>query len=164
MMWLRIWAIIITITVLGSASEPASAHWQFTKWGMTPVQIVAASKGAARELSADESAKQSVKDPYWIAKLGMPYKSGNYEFEAFFLFDASDRLACVHLKLSGSGVLPLEGDLRGKYGVPERDVDLQFGPVITWARNGDVITYMRLGEDYASIDYKPQQTENNRGL
>jgi hypothetical protein len=36
---------------------PAHADWQFTRWGMTPDQVVAASKGAARLATEEEAAR-----------------------------------------------------------------------------------------------------------
>jgi hypothetical protein len=71
------------------------ADWEYTKWGMTPQQVVSASKNLATEssdLRPDSDGN--------VTKLVAPYQSGKFSFEAQFGFDVTDRLASVTLVLN----------------------------------------------------------------
>jgi hypothetical protein len=71
------------------------ADWEYTKWGMTPQEVVSASKNLATEgsdLRPDSDGN--------VSKLVAPYQSGKLSFEAQFGFDAADRLASVTLVLN----------------------------------------------------------------
>src|ERR1700742_1345681 len=71
------------------------ADWEYTKWGMTPQQVVSASNNLATEssdLRPDSDGN--------VTKLVAPYKRGRFAFEAQFGFDVTDRLASVTLVLN----------------------------------------------------------------
>ncbi|MFO1183940.1 MAG: hypothetical protein U1E56_04055 [Bauldia sp.] len=93
------------------AASAAEADWEYTKWGMSPQQVVAASKNLAKEstdLSRDSDGN--------VTKLIAPYQGGKFSFEAQFAFDPSDKLASVTLvlydQLSGLDVhLDMHGDI-----------------------------------------------------
>lgn len=103
---------------------PAAADWQFTKWGMTPAQVKAASKGAAKELLPDEAADSSPKDGHVKALLGSDYVSGNFTFRAYFRFDAEQKLREVMLSNTSNGSDILDA-LKEKYGPPITDKSTQ---------------------------------------
>ena len=69
--------------------------WEYTKWGMTPQQVVSASKNLATEDSDPRPDSDGN-----VTKLVAPYQSGKFSFEAQFGFDATDRLASVTLVLN----------------------------------------------------------------
>ena len=69
--------------------------WEYTKWGMTPQQVVSASKNLATEASDLRPDSDGN-----VTKLIAPYQSGKFSFEAQFGFDATDRLASVTLVLN----------------------------------------------------------------
>jgi hypothetical protein len=69
--------------------------WEYTKWGMTPQQVVSASKSLATEASDLRPDSDGN-----VTKLIAPYQSGKFSFEAQFGFDATDRLASVTLVLN----------------------------------------------------------------
>jgi hypothetical protein len=71
------------------------ADWEYTKWGMTPQQVVSASKNLATEASDLRPDSDGN-----VTKLVAPYQSGRFSFEAQFGFDATDRLASVTLVLN----------------------------------------------------------------
>ena len=71
------------------------ADWEYTKWGMTPQQVVSASKNLATEASDLRPDSDGN-----VTKLIAPYQSGKFSFEAQFGFDATDRLASVTLVLN----------------------------------------------------------------
>lgn len=70
----------------------AKADWQYTKWGMTPAEVVAASGGAAR-LQRNEGA--DIQDTRALA--AGHYSVGSIQFAVSYLFDGDDRLAKVSL-------------------------------------------------------------------
>jgi hypothetical protein len=69
--------------------------WEYTKWGMTPQQVVNASKNLATEASDLRPDSEGN-----VTKLVAPYQSEKFSFEAQFGFDATDRLASVTLVLN----------------------------------------------------------------
>jgi len=73
----------------------AKADWQYTKWGMTPQQVISASNSQAKEgsdLRPDSDGN--------VSKLVAPYQIGTFVFQADFGFDAADRLSSVTLVLN----------------------------------------------------------------
>ena len=85
--------IVLALTCCGAGA--ARADWQYTKWGMTPQEVVSASKNLAKQgsdLRPDSDGN--------VTKLVAPYQSGKFSFEAQFGFDVTDRLASVTLVLN----------------------------------------------------------------
>lgn len=94
-------------------ATPASAHWQFTTWGMTAEQVIAASNGSAHVGSGATSAQGD-------AKLGAAgtYVSGEYQFTVNYWFGSAG-LSMVSLSLrSDPQCRALQRDLLAKYGEP----------------------------------------------
>lgn len=84
----------------------ASANWQYTTWGMTKDQVIAASHGTAVDIAPDRKAGQRVSSSHMTALLQAPYTSGQYAFTAYFRFeDTTGRLVGVHLELQDAAVL-----------------------------------------------------------
>lgn len=77
----------------------AKADWEYTKWGMSPQDVLNASNGAAKA-SSDPRPDSSGN----VTKLVAPYQSGKLSFEAQFAFDAADKLASVTLVLDDKSV------------------------------------------------------------
>ena len=85
----------IALALVCCGVSAAKADWEYTKWGMTPQQVVSASKNLATEgsdLRPDSDGN--------VTKLVAPYQSGKFSFEAQFGFDAADRLSSVTLVLN----------------------------------------------------------------
>ena len=85
--------IVLALACCGASA--AKADWEYTKWGMTPQQVVSASKNlatAGSDLRPDSDGN--------VTKLVAPYRSGKFSFEAQFGFDAADRLSSVTLVLN----------------------------------------------------------------
>jgi len=81
----------------------AQADWQFTKWGMTPEQVIAAS-GNKYEIDPEPT------DPSVMLKKG-DYEAGEYEFDIEFKFRANRQLAVVVLTIKNEGQQALCHDL-----------------------------------------------------
>jgi hypothetical protein len=105
----------------------AKADWRYTKWGMTPQQVVSASKNLAREgsdLRPDSDGN--------VTKLVAPYQNGKFPFEAQFGFDAADRLSSVTLVLNDkSASMDMGADMNMDQGVCQHlqvSVNTAYGP------------------------------------
>jgi hypothetical protein len=90
---MKLLGILLALACCGASA--AKADWEYTKWGMTPQQVVSASKNLAKEgsdLHPDSDGN--------VTKLVAPFQSGKFSFEAQFGFDAADRLSSVTLVLN----------------------------------------------------------------
>jgi hypothetical protein len=75
----------------------ARADWQYTHWGMTPEQVVAASKGAAKLLPEKDRPRLP---PFVTAAVG-EYQDGPLQLRTVFMFNiATNGLACVDFGVS----------------------------------------------------------------
>ena len=89
---MKLFGIALALVCCGASA--AKADWEYTKWGMTPGQVVSAAKNLTREssdLHPDSDGN--------VTKLVAPYRSGKFSFEAQFGFDGADRLSSVTLVL-----------------------------------------------------------------
>ncbi|MBI5940147.1 MAG: hypothetical protein HY859_06950, partial [Caulobacterales bacterium] len=48
---MRLWTMLAVVVASLLAATPAAADWQWTKWGMTPSEVVSASDGKAKQTS-----------------------------------------------------------------------------------------------------------------
>src|ERR1700683_2328497 len=90
---MKLLGIMLALACCGASA--AKADWEYTKWGMTPGQVVNAAKNRTRkssDLHPDSDGN--------VTKLVAPYQSGKFSFEAQFGFDAADRLSSVTLVLN----------------------------------------------------------------
>ncbi len=86
---------IIAVLLIAQAPE-AHADWQYTRWGMTPQQVIDASGGQA--VKNDNVSGDSADDAQGL--LQAYYSMGTYKFMVVFLFDRSSGvLTMVQLKL-----------------------------------------------------------------
>jgi hypothetical protein len=110
--------LLVFGVLFSTAVLPIRADWQYTKWGMTEDEVVAASQGAAKALSPSERAKWK-SDP----SLSAVYVAGDLKFTAFFSFEkATKGLSEVSLHLdSPSQAVALRDGLISKYGKPGRE-------------------------------------------
>lgn len=146
--------LTILVFAIAATATSASANWQFTKWGMSPDQVIAASQGRVAVLSDNNSRLMSAGQH--IAKLAMPYVSGDLDFRASFLFDASNRLAEVRLTLKGGTTSALRVALEQKYG--------KLLPHGNWHSEDDEIILFVIGERSGDVIYRPLKNPNSSGL
>jgi hypothetical protein len=88
-------AIGFTVGLVGIA-QPALAHWQYTRWGMTPAEVIAASNGNARQ----GDGRRSAQGPATKDVIGT-YVAAGRTFEVSFYF-VEQRLDEVVLQLRDS--------------------------------------------------------------
>jgi hypothetical protein len=115
------WAIVLTAVITAITwTTTAHADWQYTRWGMTPEQTLAASKGQLKRCEGGDCSGQTTDQD--VAQLFGNYQSGELSFTAFMIFDKrTNTLSRVYLNLNA----PEKGDsliraLRLKYGEPSR--------------------------------------------
>jgi hypothetical protein len=141
-----IWASTLAIV----ASQPASAHWQFTKWGMTPEQVIAASHGEASWQTNNGQ-----------RELNMKFLSGTFHLNALFVFDQTNHLSQVQVG-SDTDVYGILNALKGKYGKPAEGGD-QCEHCI-WYTDEDRIVATAAGGLYVQIAYFPRTSTGSSGL
>ena len=116
----------------------ASAHWQYTQWGMTPQQVIAASKGKVgwRPVSFPKPG-----DP--AQELGGNFTAGSRTFDVRFTF-SEGKLSLVALTLNDCGS-SMVTDLKSTYGQPINETK---GPFPFWEwddkRNRNRVTLFKL--------------------
>lgn len=107
------WKLVYVLAALALAN-PAAADWQYTRWGMSPAEVIAASKGAAMSATADEQAKK--RRDGWTPSAAADYTAGNLPFRAFFYF-RNGKLDLVLLELAdASRRIDALSTLQGQYG------------------------------------------------
>jgi hypothetical protein len=161
--------MIRTATVITALfiTTGAYADWQYTRWGMTVEQVSAASKGQLRSCNA-VCDKQVTNGE--IARLYGPYRSGEFQFTAFAMFDKStNKLAYMNLKLENSlQGNALIGALRTKYGEPANQTNTQLMTMLVWRDARDQIDIVTIGpgmpDALTTLAYRPRLTGSNKGL
>jgi hypothetical protein len=137
---------------LGTLATGARADWEYTRWGMTPDQVVAASGGAVG--------------------LGAPPEGKTYErleglargrhqvdgatFDAYFHFDQAGGLAKVALeRTGGTACTVLLSQMMTRYGNPERSTRTNFATIETWrdATRKNLVRYVLVGELPCTITF-----------
>lgn len=139
--------------------ESAHAEWQYTKWGMTPAQVVAASKGAAILSTGLAEERYAGAD---IRATGV-YTSGHYRFRTVFYF-VDGKLADIRLKLQGENHYNLKNDLLGVYGTPFKEsVSLR---LTTWhdTKKNNRVDLLIIGDSHTTLEYRPLKSESAGGL
>ena len=144
------------VVSLALISSTASANWQYTQWGMSPEQVVAASQGAAH-LEQDNGAALPHVKALLLAKGQI--QIDNFDFIVGFYFDGNRRLLkSVFLRLekcSENDAGRLKELLNAKYGAPRQILS----PYQKWVSPfaPDMITFISptVRSRFCSIEYEP---------
>ena len=115
---------------LVTASLSAYADWQYTKWGMTPDELVAAAKNAKQSIS--KSKHPDLISRGWLFE--GEYRTNIYRFKAIFIFSKNpEKLKSVSLQPSDkSQCNVLMADLIATYGPQVKHNKLSTGDLLTW--------------------------------
>jgi hypothetical protein len=108
---------------------PAMANWGATRWGMTPEQVIAAVPGAAATAAGNGT---DVRGMHQLASA--PYRDGDIETDASFLFDPKDN------KLVFVGLTPRD---HGQCGAYEKRLVARYG---TGKASGQELGGLKLGK------------------
>lgn len=154
----------IYAAILSLISSQASADWQYTKWGMSPEDVISASGGIASR-SLPENHVSRYLDDNQIAKLAAPYVGDGVSFSAIFIFNEKNGLARVDLIASkticDSGLLVRK--IRGSYGAPDEINSVPGASFQTWwdRKNNNEIHYSTY--KLCSLSYRQLNEPGKKG-
>lgn len=153
---MKLMSMGVAAAFLMSAS-PALAGWEYAKWGMTPKQLVAASRGQAK-LGHGEPGDRVENEE--VGALGT-YSAAERQFDTIFYF-REGRLNQVNLKLTGDDREKrcdgLFSDLAAKYGEPDpSSIDGVTGWKDYQGRN--IVRLIHIG-DMCNIHYEQSGAHN----
>lgn len=98
-------------------ATPAAAHWEYTRWGMTQQQVVAASRGAVRALPSQE--RRRVPAARMEYRASGEFRSGPLRLTVAFAFDnRNGGLVCVSARGEASQAEALRGRIERSFGAP----------------------------------------------
>ena len=138
-----------------AASAPVSADWQWTKFGMTAEEVIAASDGKAA-WTTDADGNPSLEAPYDASTIG---------FTAHFLFDESKRLRKVRLDPRDPSCNATRMLLGQQYGDPfAKDGMSGLVVISTWKdeKLGNEVTFVEMNDGDCALSYGP--IESGSGL
>jgi hypothetical protein len=145
-------ALRFTAILCIAAPQVANADWQYTRWGMTAPQIIAASKGEARlyqQTDADDfKCNNGLKAIAVIPKKTIAGRG----FSVTFCSESSGQLSSVRLDNVGANVIQLRQTMISEYGQP-----IRLGPVgLMWndKRTGNTISLFEITATGSIIEYK----------
>lgn len=149
-----------------ASALPAAADWQYTRWNMTPDQVMSASKGQLKRCALGCPGQSS---PKYDALLEGEYQSGEFRFKVYALFEkGTNKLSLMHLNLlQPDQAYSLIGALTTKYGKPVDGSQSQISKLSIWRDKSDQISVFVIGYQTpksATLSYQPRLTDSNKGL
>ena len=161
---MRRFAALLTL-VLALMPLRARAHWQYTRWGMTPEEVTKASEGAAGPLTEADRPYRFATASSITQELSADYTSGDLRFRAIFGFEGGKlSLVTLHLLNDGGDGPKLRMALEGKYGSPFSDSASRYMRHVKWQDDKNEVLYSDVGGKGAQVSYRPRKTANNAGL
>ncbi len=152
------WWIGFVIAAVIPAS--AQAHWQFTKWQMTPTEVITASKGTARPGGGDASAQED-----GFRHVIGNYAAGSFIFEVSYWFDSTGLTKVTMSQNDDAKCLDLQRELTTKYGKP---LEYEGGSVErrVWADkpNGNRVVLISSNLAFCELQYAPLVSKAGAGL
>lgn len=114
-------AALIFATSLGVS--PALADWQYVKWGMTPAQAIAASKGELKPATTDGKNIVCAFTDQTVVGLAPQKKLGSMTAEITLCANSSGRVSSVVVRpfAPDNNVISLKAALQAQYGRPIED-------------------------------------------
>ena len=143
---------VLTFAILAASAAPAAADWQYTRWGMSPEQVVAASRGAV-QLGPPPSGKTY--DGLTGRARGVHNEAGA-SFDVYFHFDARVGLARVALeRTGGADCAALHNRLLGALGRPASSTRQSYATIDQWRdrARGNVVGYVLVAKLPCTITY-----------
>jgi len=143
---------------------PMSAHasWQYATWGMSPEQVIAASKGVAARADNPFVARNGER-----GLLTAPYATNNIPFVVHFWFTVGEpKLIRVSLGTQYAADCPnVSSLLFSIYGTPQVS-DLGPPSSLRWRSNatGNFIAFSQQGDARCILDYYPIPIPGPPGL
>ena len=149
---------MIALLTTGLIALPASAHWQWTKWGMSPTQLIAASKGTASKVDPS----LDVTAPYGVKEAVGTFNSSGRPLKASYWFKGGG-LSQIDLSSSSEDdCFSLRRDLNALYGQPLSRSSMS--TVWTDRPKGNRIQFVDWGPQGCNLIYSPIPSSANTGL
>lgn len=120
-------------------ATPAAAHWEYTRWGMTQQQVIAASRGAVRALPARE--RRPVPAARMEYRASGEFRAGALRLTVAFAFDLRNGgLVCVSARGEAGQGEALRQRIERGFGPPaERGLDPATGAEsLVWTRPDEI--------------------------
>lgn len=109
----------------------ARADWAYTRWGMTPEQVAAASGGQVKVLPSGQRTRDEA-DDWEIAAQGF-FDSAGQHFPAGFMFGMKQAgLKCVAINGAGATADALKADTISRYGKPAEENEFFGNHSFSW--------------------------------
>lgn len=158
---MRDMVVVAIYASTGLYSGSAYADWQYTRWGMSPEQVVAASDNTVRP------AKEIVKttDGQQTKMLEGTYQTGAFSFQSAFYFNLQNQLSAVQLSLRNVSDCPsLWGTMQTSYGPPEVS-KISLGQFAKWwdKDSGNAVVLSDIRDLWCKIDYMPIKQAGAKG-
>jgi len=153
--------VVLALVLPCGASIPARADWQYTKWGMSPEEVLSQSNGNARRVPEAEIARLSPYSRDLVSFVRAAYVANGEKFVVSFQFgkntkrlqrvdlDAADAANCSAYKFS----------LLDKFGSPIfKSADEK---LLIWRDppSGDAITWSYLPPSVCEIRFSPIEND-----
>lgn len=147
---LIITASLVAITSLASSSS-ARAAWQYTRWGMSEQEVLAASAGKAYKPAAPDLYPDG-----GLHLLSAPHEASGLSFEARFVFDAQEGLERIRLDYPLAECGSLSGPMTSTYGSAEVKSG-GYGKLYKWRdeANGNLVMLSDFPNIMCGIIYSP---------
>jgi len=140
--------LCLSLGILIALVSGASANWEYARWGMTPEQVAAASKGMVKALPANARTTIAAANLRFAAE--GTHRDGNVLLDVRFSFDATTNgLACVSYAVGDPAQNALLKEILIKrYGPPQTEGGL---PAIglqqlAWTKTDEITLMITTGE------------------
>jgi hypothetical protein len=145
---MRISSVCAVFAVSCAVCAGAHADWEYTKWGMTPEQVAAASKGEVKVLPPDK--RRKVEEAHMESGAEGTHAAGPLKVKVGFSFDTqTGGLICVSYGVDrGAENDALKDWMVKQYGPPQKTGGL---PVIglqqaSWTKPDDIMLQISSNE------------------
>ncbi|NEX94209.1 hypothetical protein [Caulobacter sp. 17J65-9] len=146
-------ATVASLALCGSAA----ADWEYTRWGMTAQEVVAASGG---QVALDAGTSGDRTKGFTVGAVGR-YEFEGYHFRSVFYFNDSG-LALIKNEAELKGYdhcMDLIDHVQALYGAPEAKIDEQFMTARTWhdPKTMNFASVLAINSDNGScsLDFQP---------
>jgi hypothetical protein len=83
---------IVFALIAFAAAAPAQAHWQYTRWGMSPEEVLAARPGLTAGIDRENSVPGS------LVRVSGAHREDDRDFIVRFGFDGANRLIAIDVE------------------------------------------------------------------
>lgn len=112
--------VLVTVVVAALAAAPSWADWEYTRWGMTPEQVAAASGGAVTVEPPEK--RQVIAEVHRRSGANGTYSGDGLQLDLRFQFDSNtDGLVCVFATVADAAQNErYRSRMFEKYGPPQK--------------------------------------------